>query len=77
MENNPYNLIHFAGDDYEKMAVLNIAPKPETMIRVMMLTQALDHKISYPLQDITPLKKTRKGYTAVEWGGSVIERIPD
>jgi hypothetical protein len=77
MENNPYNLIHFAGDDYEKLAVLNIVPKPETMIRVMMLTQALDHKITFPLQDLTPLKKTRKGYTAVEWGGSVIERIPD
>jgi hypothetical protein len=40
MENNPYNLIHFAGDDYEKLAVQNIVPKPETMIRVMMLTQA-------------------------------------
>ena len=77
MENNPYNLIHFAGDDYEKLAVLNIVPKPETIIRVMMLTQALDYKITFPLQDLTPLKKTRKGYTAVEWGGSVIERIPD
>jgi hypothetical protein len=44
MENNPYNLIHFAGDDYEKLVVLNIVPKPETMIRVMMLTQALDYK---------------------------------
>ena len=74
MENNPYNLIHFAGDDYEKMAVMNIVPKPETIIRVMMLTQALDYKITFPLQDLTPLKKTRKGYTAIVWGGSVIKK---
>jgi hypothetical protein len=75
MENNPYNLIHFSGLDYEKSAELIITPKPETTIRVMMLTQPLSEKIQFPLQDLTSLKKTRKGYTAVEWGGSVVAMV--
>lgn len=70
MENNPYNLIHFAGTEYEEQAELEITPKPETIIRVMMLTQPLKSKIDFPLQDLTKLKKTRKGFTVVEWGGS-------
>lgn len=71
MENNPYNLIHFASDAYEAQAKLQIKPQPETIIRVMMLTRALQRKIEFPEQDISALKKERKGYTVVEWGGSV------
>ncbi len=76
MENNAYNLIHFAGKVYEEQAELIITPKPETTIRVMMLTKGLNSKIDYPLQDLSSLKKIRKGFTAVEWGGSVIN-FPD
>jgi len=72
MENNAYNFIHFAGTEYEEQAALEITPKPETIIRVMMLTQALESKIDYPLQDLSTLKKTRRGFTVVEWGGSII-----
>ena len=69
MEKNNYNLIYFAGEEYEKMAKLNINPKPETLIRVMMIFQPLKTAIEFPLQDLEPLKKKRKGYTVVEWGG--------
>ena len=72
MENNPYNLIHFSCEEYEQMAKLNISPQPETIIRVMMITKPLYSKIDFPVQDLTPLKKNRKGFTVVEWGGSVI-----
>ncbi|MGR6088041.1 MAG: carboxypeptidase-like regulatory domain-containing protein [Arcticibacter sp.] len=75
MENHPYNFIHFASKAYEEQAILDINPKPETIIRVMMLTQPLTTKTEYPLQDLSPLQKTRKGYTVVEWGGSVIDHI--
>lgn len=75
MDNNPYNLIHFSGLDYEKSAELVVTPKPETTIRVMMLTQPLSEKIQFPLQDLTSLKKTRKGFTVVEWGGSVVAMV--
>ncbi|MFZ9956950.1 MAG: carboxypeptidase-like regulatory domain-containing protein, partial [Flavobacteriales bacterium] len=75
MENNTYNFIHFSGKPYEKQAALEITPKPETIIRIMMLTQSLESKTDYPLQDLSSLKKTRKGFTVVEWGGSVINTI--
>ncbi|MBL7765639.1 MAG: carboxypeptidase-like regulatory domain-containing protein [Chitinophagaceae bacterium] len=75
MENNPYNFIHFAGQSYEEQAELMVHPKPETSIRVMMLTQALNSNIKIPLQDLSPLKKARKGFTLVEWGGSVIHSM--
>lgn len=75
LENNPYNLIHFAGQEYEEQVPLEITPTPETSIRVMMLTQPLPAKIDFPEQDLTPLKKTRKGFTVVEWGGSVVEVV--
>jgi hypothetical protein len=72
MESYPYNFIHFAGKTYEEMAELIIDPKPETLIRVMMLTLPLQHNMHMPEQDLSPLKKERKGYTVVEWGGSVL-----
>ncbi len=73
MENNAYNFIHFSGKQYEELAELEITPKPETIIRVMMLTQPLKSRMDYPLQDLSTLKKTRKGFTVVEWGGSIID----
>lgn len=75
MEKNKYNLIHFSGEEYERMAELKIDPKPETIIRVMMIFQPLNSEISFPLQDLKPLKKERKGYTVVEWGGRKTEII--
>jgi hypothetical protein len=72
MENNPYNLIHFANTTYTQQAELHISPQPETLIRVMMLTQALPYAQSIPEQDLSPLHKTRKGFTVVEWGGTEI-----
>ncbi len=75
IENNPYNLIHFAGESYKKQAELLITPQPETIIRVMMLTQALPYKINFTVQDLSQLKKTRKGFTVVEWGGSEVPLI--
>jgi len=74
MENNPYNLIHFSSEQYEEMAELTITPKPETLIRVMMVFQPLDSKIDFPEQDLTQLSVQRKGFTVVEWGGKKISK---
>lgn len=38
-----------------------------------VLTQPLPAHIDFPQQDLTPLKKVRKGFTVVEWGGTVVE----
>lgn len=74
MENNPYNLIHFSTQQYEDMAKLTITPKPETLIRVMMVFQPLNEKIEIPSQDLSVLKVQRKGFTVVEWGGKRINK---
>jgi len=77
MEKNAYNFIYFEGKEYSKRAELVISPAPETFIRVMMHTKPLPHRIEIPLQDLTPLKMERKGYTVVEWGGSFLETDVD
>lgn len=77
MEGNKYNFIHFSHSAYDDLAKLHIEPQPETIIRLMMLTQPLKTKIKFPTQDLTPLKKTRKGFAVVEWGGSVIDYIKE
>lgn len=69
LEKNSWNLISFSTDKYEKQAQLKITPEPETLIRVMMVFQGLDSKIDFPVQDLEPLRKERKGFTVVEWGG--------
>jgi hypothetical protein len=73
LESNPFNLIHFAGKEYEEKAKLKIIPEPETVIRVMMLTTPLQESIDFPVQNLKPLKKIRKGFTVVEWGGSILQ----
>ena len=50
---------------------LDINPEPNTVIRVLMDYKPLDNKINIKEQQLsTP---TRKGFTVVEWGGSLIK----
>lgn len=69
MENNKYNLIRFetVEEQNENMS-LNITPKPDTVIRVMMDWKAIDESINVSEQKlITP---ERNWFTVVEWWGS-------
>ena len=50
---------------------LKVSPKPDTVIRVFMDFKPLDKKIEIKEQKLT--KQTRKGFTIVEWGGSLIK----
>lgn len=68
MEHNKYNLIHFATKAYTDQAALDIHPKPETLIRVLMVYQPLQSPVSVQPQ-LLPAKPQRKGFTVVEWGG--------
>ena len=74
LKKNPFNLIHFSGEDYLKKAQLNISPTPDTEIRISMIFQGLDEEIDFPKQDLSPLYKTRKGFTIVEWGGQQLSK---
>ena len=74
LENNPYNLIRFQSlaQQNENMP-LDVAPTPDTVIRVMMEYQALDKEINLPEQ-VLPPTPTRTGFTVVEWGGTELKR---
>jgi hypothetical protein len=68
----PYILASlFTGQKKEELDKINITPKPDVFIEILMYFKGLDQPI-----DISPLKLPTKpteryGFTAVEWGGIV------
>ena len=68
MEQNPYNIISFQTDTYTDAAQLQIAPTPDTLIRVFMAWNAADSFIELPQQELNAPERT--GFTVVEWGGT-------
>lgn len=72
MKENPYNLIHFAEEEYTSTAPLKITPTPDAILRVFMVYKPLDHKIEVKEQKIKSFE--RKGFTVVEWGGTYLEK---
>lgn len=71
MENNKYNLIHFAGKEYTDGARLSISPTPDSMLRVFMVYKAVDKYQQIKPQTISSFE--RKGFTVVEWGGTEVK----
>lgn len=68
MQNNPYNLISFQSKAYTDSAVLEISPKPDSILRVFMAYKRLEQPISVPQQTVKPF--VHKGFTVIEWGGT-------
>ncbi len=68
MQENPYNIISFQTDVYCDAAKLEIAPNPDTLIRVFMTYQASDRYVD--IEEQTLSAPQRVGFTAVEWGGT-------
>lgn len=72
LENNRYNYIRFETlEEIEKYMPLEITPKPDTIIRVVMDYKPLNEIIQIEEQKLTPQK--RIGYSVIEWGGSEIK----
>ncbi len=72
MEHNQYNLIHFeTQEEIESNMGLNISPKPDTLIRVMMAFKPSRELQEIPEQKLEQVE--RKGYTVVEWGGTEVK----
>ena len=67
MQNNEYNLISFQHEAYTSAARLEIAPTPDSLLRVYMVYQPLDAPVEIEPQTFEPFE--RKGFTVVEWGG--------
>ena len=72
LQKNNYTYIRFAEqEEINKNMPLQIEPKPQTTIRVLMTFKGLENKINVKEQELTKIE--RKGYTVVEWGATILE----
>lgn len=71
MQKNPYNLVSFSWKQYTDMAPLKTEPKYDSLLRVFMIVKPLEKPIKIEPQNFE--KFERKGFTVVEWGGTVLE----
>ena len=70
MEANAYNVISFQQERYTQSAKLEISPEPDTLIRVFMAWKPSDAPVEQKPQTLTAPE--RIGFTAVEWGGTIV-----
>lgn len=70
MQENEYNKVYFAKEEYEQAAKLTISPKPDSILRVYMVYEKTEKGTVLPPQRIEPFE--RKGFTVVEWGGQLL-----
>lgn len=70
MEQNTYNVISFQGSSYTAGARLDIAPAPDTLVRVFMAWYGTDEYTEIQPQTLNAPERT--GFTVVEWGGTEI-----
>jgi len=72
LDSNKYNYIRFETlEEQNNNMPLLITPKPDTLIRINMEYMPLDEKIDIKEQQLT--KVERKGFTLVEWGGTILK----
>ncbi len=72
LESNKYNFIRFqTEEEINGNMPLEILPKPDTIIRVLMEFKGLEKPIEVEEQKLETPK--REGFTVVEWGGTEIK----
>lgn len=72
LQKNKYNYIRFAtADEINENMPLTIDPKPDTLIRVLMIFKGLKNPIDVEKQHLKTVN--RHGFVAVEWGGTEIK----
>ena len=70
LEKNEKSLVYFElTEERESYNKLNISPKPDSLLRLVIHIKKVDSKVEIPKQSLT--KFQRKGFVAVEWGGTV------
>lgn len=69
LEKNDKSLVYFElTEERESYNKININPKPDSLLRIVIHIKKIDKKVSIPKQKLT--KFEREGFTAVEWGGT-------
>ena len=72
MQGNAYNLISFQSTAYTDTAKLDIAPTPDSLLRVFMAWKPLSRPQNIEPQMFAPF--ARDGFTVVEWGGCEVTK---
>lgn len=68
LKQNKYNFIHFiTNEECDKIATLDVNPKPDSEVRIYMAYQGMDIPMNMRIQILKPIE--RKGFVLVEWGG--------
>jgi hypothetical protein len=70
MQDSKYNLIHFDENTYTSIAKLTVTPRPDSLLRVLMVYKPLRTAVRVTPQLLTAFH--RRGFTVVEWGGTEI-----
>lgn len=73
LEQNDYNLIHFSTEEYAKRVPLEVSPKPDQQIRVMMLYSPASKNTHFPTQILKKCERKKNTFVLVEWGGAFIK----
>ena len=69
LEKNEKSLVYFElTEERESYNPLRIQPKPDSLLRLVIHIKKVDKKIDIPKQSLQ--KFQRKGFVAVEWGGT-------
>ncbi|MBP3701766.1 MAG: hypothetical protein J6I64_07740 [Lachnospiraceae bacterium] len=71
MQGNPYNIISFQQETYTDHAQLKITPQPDSVLRVFMAVKPSPVYVEMEPQSFAPFD--RRGFTVVEWGGSMVQ----
>lgn len=71
LQDAPYYQVYFAHEEHKRIAPLIIKPHPDTQIRVFLLFKPLNQPIQTLHQKLP--KYQRKGFTVVEWGGTILQ----
>jgi hypothetical protein len=70
LEQNSQSLVRFKlTEQLQNENAVQISPQPDTFLRVEIQIKKVDEKINLPEQQL-PATFERRGFTAVEWGGS-------
>ena len=73
LEKNEHNLVKFIfTDERQEQNELIIEPKPDSLLRVSIVIKKVDGKVNIKEQELE--RFNRFGFSAVEWGGMVIEQ---
>lgn len=71
LENNAKSIVHFnLTEEREKENKLIIEPTPDSLLRVEILIKKVKNKVNIKEQKLTTFE--RRGFTAVEWGGTIV-----